>query len=172
MARGFVSVTNTGLTEIADYLDKLADKYDEAIRQSVDAMQDVVVERIRLNWVTMIGGNAGGYVYDSIGKSNAMSKTDEHTVVGTMGVYHMDAVASAHGKTKKDLNAAQIAYWVEHGTSRLKGGDRKKKNETYSDDQLITIAAKPFIGNAFYASIDQQNEAFKIKFNSILDEIP
>lgn len=172
MARGFVSVTNTGLTEIADYLDKLADKYDEAIRQSVDAMQDVVVERIRLNWVTMIGGNAGGYVYDSIGKSNAMSKTDEHVVVGTMGVYHIDSVASAHGKTKKDLNAAQIAYWVENGTSRLKGGGRKKKGEVYSDDQLITIAAKPFIGNAFYASIDQQNEAFKIKFNSILDKIP
>lgn len=171
MARGFVSVTNSGLTEIADYLDKLADKYDDAIRQSVDVMQDVVVERIKTNWVTVAGGSAGGYVYDSIGKSNAMSKTDAHTVVGTMGVYHMDAVASAHGKTSKDLNAAQIAYWIEYGTSRLKVGGRKKENEVYTDEQLITIAAKPFIGNAFYASIDSQNEAFKVKFNSILDKI-
>jgi hypothetical protein len=172
MARGLVSIKNTGLTEIADYLDKLADKYDQAILQSFDVMQDVVVERIRTNWVTLAGGKAGGFVYDSIGKSNAMSKTDEHTVVGTMGVYHMDAVAAAHGKTPKDFNAPQIAYWVEYGTSRLKVGGRKEKGKEYGDDELtIGIAAKSFIGNAFYASIDAQNEAFKVKFNSILDKI-
>jgi len=173
MARGFVSVTNTGLTEIADYLDKMADNYDDAIRQSVDVMQDVVVERIRTNWVTVAGGQAGGYVYDSIGKSNEFSKTDAHTVVGTMGVYHMDAVAAAHGKTPKDFNAAQIAYWVEYGTSRLIVGGRKEKGKDYRDDELtIGIEAKAFISNAFYASINEQNEAFKVKFNSILDKIP
>ncbi len=41
MARGFVSVTNSGLTEIADYLDKLGDSYEEITQQSVIAMQDV-----------------------------------------------------------------------------------------------------------------------------------
>jgi len=183
MPRGLVSVTNSGLKDIAKYLDKLADKYDEAIKDSVSVMQDVVVERIKTNWVTQIGGRSGGYVYDSIGKSNAMSKTDAHVVVGTMGVYHMDSVASAHGKVftttvdadgkvrKADMNAPQIAYWIEYGTSRLGGHVRKKKGETYKDEDLIPISAKPFLGNAFYASIDQQNEAFKIKFNSILDEI-
>lgn len=183
MARGFVSVKNTGLKEIAQYLDKLADKYDYAIRESVSAMQDVVVERIKTNWVSQIGGKSGGYVYDSIGKSNAMSKTDAHVVVGTMGVYHMDAVASAHGKIftttvdadgkvrKADMNAPQIAYFIEYGTNRLKGGTRKQKNKVYREEDLIPISAKPFLGNAFYGSIDQQNEAFKIKFNSILDEI-
>ena len=171
MPRGFINITNTGLTEIASYLDKLAEKFDPIIKESVDAMQDPVVQRIRENWVTMVGGEAGGYVYDSIGKSNAFSKTDAHTVVGTMGVYHIDSVAATHGKTPKDLNAPQIAYWVEYGTSRLKGGGRKKKGQEYTDEQLINVAAKPFLGNAFYGSIDEQNEQFKIRFNSLVDKI-
>jgi hypothetical protein len=171
MARGFIEITNTGLTEIADYLDKLADKYDPIVQESVQAMQQEVVDRIKQNWTSMIGGKAGGYVYDSIGMSTAMSKTDAHVIVGTMGVYHMDSVAGAHGKTPKDLNAAQIAYWIEYGTSRLKGGGRKKKGAEYTDEQLISVAAKPFIGNAFYSSIEDQNRAFKAKFNSLVDEL-
>ena len=171
MPRGFINITNTGLTEIADYLERLADQFDPIIRESVDAMQDPVVNRIRENWVTMVGGSSGGYVYDSIGKSNEFSKTDPHTVVGTMGVYHMDAVAAKHDKTPKDLNAPQIAYWVEYGTSRLKGGGRKQRGQEYTDEQLITVAAKPFLGNAFYGSIDEQNAQFKLKFNSLVDKI-
>lgn len=171
MARGFVQITNTGLTEIADYLERLADQFDPIVKESVMSMQDVVVERIRTNWVTMVGGQSGGYVYDSIGKSTAFSKTDAHVVVGTMGVYNLDSVNAAHGITDKDLNAAQIAYWVEYGTSRLKNGIRKKKGREYADQDLVTVAAKPFIGNAFYGSIDDQNAAFKIKFNSQVDQI-
>lgn len=183
MARGFVQITNTGLTEIADYLERLADQFDPIVRESVSSMQDVVVERIRVNWVTNVGGQTGGYVYDSIGKSNEFSKTDPHTVVGTMGVYNLDSVNAAHGKIFKDtvlpdgkvrpadFNAPQIAYWIEYGTSRLKNGIRKKTGRVYDDQDLIDIAAKPFIGNAFYGSIDDQNAAFKIKFNSQVDQI-
>lgn len=171
MARGFIQITNTGLTEIADYLEKLADSYDTAILESVKAMQDPVVERIKMNWVSMVGGTPGGYVFDSIGKSTAMSQTDPHTVVGTVGVYNLDKVNSAHGKTKKDLNAAQIAYWVEYGTSRLRSGLRKQKGQEYADEDVIQVSAKPFLGNAFYTSIDEQNEAFKMKFNTFMDQI-
>lgn len=183
MPRGFINITNTGLTEIASYLDKLAEKFDPIIKESVDAMQDPVVQRIRENWVTMVGGKAGGYVYDSIGKSNAFSKTDAHTVVGTMGVYNLNSVNAAHGKIFKDtilpdgkvrpadFNAPQIAYWIEYGTSRLKNRIRKKPGRTYDDKDLIDIAAQPFLGNAFYGSIDEQNEQFKIRFNSLVDKI-
>lgn len=171
MARGFIQIKNTGLTEIAEYLDRLGDQFDPIVKESVEAMQSPVVKRIQENWVTMVGGAAGGYVYDSIGKSTAFSKTDPHVVVGTMGVYHMDAVAAAHGKTSKDLNAPQIAYWIEYGTSRLKGGARKVKGQEYTDEQLITVAARPFLGNAFYGSVDEQNDQFKIKFNSLVDKI-
>lgn len=171
MPRGFVSVKNTGLTEIADYLDQLEDQFDEIATKSVQSMQDVVVERVKVNWVTMIGGETSGYVYDSIGKSTALSKTDPHVVLGTMGVYKLDAVDAAHGKTSKDLNAAQIAYWVEYGTSRLRNGGRKKKGVDYQDEDLISVAARPFISNAYYTSINEQNDAFKITFNKLMDGI-
>jgi hypothetical protein len=171
MARGFISVTNTGLTEIADYLDKLGDEYQEIVQQSVVSMQEVVVERIKVNWTTMIGGETSGYVYNSIGKSTATSKNDKNIVLGTMGVYNIDSVNSTYGKTPKDLNAAQIAYWIEYGTSRLRSGGRKKKGQEYSDEDLITVAAKPFISNAFYTSVDEQNNAFSIKFNELVDRI-
>lgn len=171
MARGFVNVKNTGLTEIADYLDKLGERFDEINKQAVMSMQDVVVERIKVNWTTMIGGETSGYVYDSIGKSTAPSKTDEHVILGTMGVYKLDSVDAAHGKTDKDLNAAQIAYWVEYGTSRLKSGGRKVKGVDYSDEDLISVTARPFISNAYYTSINEQNDAFKITFNKLMDGI-
>lgn len=171
MARGFVSVKNSGLTEIADYLEKLEDEFDEVATKAVQSMQDVVVERVKVNWVTMIGGETSGYVYDSIGKSTALSKTDPHVVLGTMGVYKLDAVDAAHGKTSKDLNAAQIAYWVEYGTSRLRNGGRKQKGVDYQDEDLISVAARPFISNAYYTSINEQNDAFKITFNKLMDGI-
>lgn len=171
MARGFVSVTNSGLTEIADYLDRLGDSYEEITQKSVVAMQDVVVERIKVNWVSMIGGDSSGFVYESIGKSTAKSKSDKNVILGTMGVYNLDSVAAAHGKTNKDLNAAQIAYWVEYGTARLKSGARKTKGAEYSDEDLISIAPKPFISNAFYTSISEQNDAFRITFNKLVDGI-
>lgn len=171
MARAFINVKNSGLSEIAKYLDELGDKYDDITYQSVQSMQDIVVERIKVNWTTMIGGQTSGYVFDSIGKSTAKSKEDDHVVLGTMGVYKLDAVSASHGKTAKDLNAAQIAYWVEYGTSRLKSGARKTKGVDYSDEDLISVAAKPFIGNAFYTSVDDQNNAFSVTFNNLMDKI-
>lgn len=171
MARGFISITDTGLKDIVQYLEKLGDNYDRILLESLQAMQDPTVERIRLNWVSMVGGQSGGYVFDSVGKSSAFSKTDPHTVVGTVGVYNIDSVNSVHGITNKQLNAAQIAYWVEYGTSRLKSGIRKTKGAEYSDDQLITVAAKPFISNAFYATFQEQQKAFSERFNQLMDKI-
>lgn len=181
MARGFISITDTGLKDIIQYMEKLGDNYDRILLESLQAMQEPVVERIRLNWTSMVGGKPGGYVFDSVGKSSAFSKTDPHTVVGTVGVYHMDAIAAKHGKnkpiklkngkTKKPLNAPQIAYWVEYGMSRLNSGIRRVKGAEYSDDQLITVAAKPFISNAFYATFQEQQNAFSERFNQLMDKI-
>jgi len=171
MARGFVEITNSGLTEIADYLDKLADDYNEVLYQSVEAMQDVVVDRIKANWVAMVGGDAGGFVYNSIGKSTIYSREKEFSIAGTMGVYKLDTISASFGKTDKDFNAAQIAYWVEYGTSRLKSGARKPRKGEISDEDLISVAAKPFISNAYNTTINEQNDAFSIKFNELMDRV-
>lgn len=172
MARGFVNVKNTGLTEIADYLDKLGERFDEINKQAVMSMQDVVVERIRYNIISMVGkGETTRFLYDSTGKSTEPSKTDEHVVLGTMGVYNIDSVADEYGKTSKDFNAAQLAYWIEYGFSRLKSGARKIEGVEYPDKELRSVTAKPFISNAYYTSINEQNDAFKITFNKLMDGI-
>ena len=118
----------------------------------------------------MVGGTPGGYVFSSVGQSVAMSKSDPYTVVGTVGVYKIDSVSVQFGKTEKDLNAAQIAYWVEFGTSRLRNGGRKKKGVNYDDSQLINVAGVPFISNAFYSSLNEQQDAFKVEFNRLADQ--
>lgn len=170
MAKGLFSLTSTGLKEFIEEMEALADAIPEISLKALAEQEKVVQERIKTNWVSMVGGTPGGYVFSSVGQSVAMSKSDPYTVVGTVGVYKIDSVSVQFGKTEKDLNAAQIAYWVEFGTSRLRNGGRKKKGLAYDDSQLINVAGVPFISNAFYSSLNEQQEAFKVEFNRLADQ--
>ena len=170
MAKGLFSLTSTGLKEFIEEMEALADAIPEISLKALAEQEKVVQERIKTNWVSMVGGTPGGYVFSSVGQSVAMSKSDPYTVVGTVGVYKIDSISVQFGKTEKDLNAAQIAYWVEFGTSRLRNGGRKKKGLAYDDSQLINVAGVPFISNAFYSSLNEQQEAFKIEFNRLADQ--
>ena len=170
MAKGLFSVTSTGLKEFIKEMEALADAIPEISLKALAEQEKVVQERIKTNWVSMVGGTPGGYVFSSVGQSVAMSKSDSYTVVGTVGVYKIDSVSVQFGKTEKDLNAAQIAYWVEFGTSRLRNGGRKKKGVNYDDSQLINVAGVPFISNAFYSSLNEQQDAFKVEFNRLADQ--
>ena len=170
MARGLISLKSTGLKEFIEEMNALADAIPEISKQALVEQQRVVENKVRENWVSMVGGQPGGYVFSSVGQSVAYSKSDQYTVLGTVGVYKIDRVSAEFGKTEKELNAAQIAYWVEFGTSRLKNGGRKKKGVTYDDSQLINVAGVPFISNAFYSSLSEQQEAFKLEFNRLADQ--
>ncbi len=170
MAKGLFSVTSTGLKEFIKEMEALADAIPEISLKALAEQEKVVQEKIKTNWVSMVGGTPGGYVFSSVGQSVAMSKSDPYTVVGTVGVYKIDSVSVQFGKTEKDLNAAQIAYWVEFGTSRLRNGGRKKKGVNYDDSQLINVAGVPFISNAFYSSLNEQQDAFKVEFNRLADQ--
>lgn len=170
MAKGLFSVTSTGLKEFIKEMEALADAIPEISLKALAEQEKVVQERIKTNWVSMVGGTPGGYVFSSVGQSVAMSKSEPYTVVGTVGVYKIDSVSVQFGKTEKDLNAAQIAYWVEFGTSRLRNGGRKKKGVNYDDSQLINVAGVPFISNAFYSSLNEQQDAFKVEFNRLADQ--
>lgn len=170
MAKGLFSVTSTGLKEFIKEMEALADAIPEISLKALAVQEQLVQERIKTNWVSMVGGTPGGYVFSSVGQSVAMSKSDPYTVVGTVGVYKIDSVSVQFGKTEKDLNAAQIAYWVEFGTSRLRNGGRKKKGVNYDDSQLINVAGVPFISNAFYSSLNEQQDAFKVEFNRLADQ--
>lgn len=170
MAKGLFSLTSTGLKEFIKEMEALADAIPEMSLKALAEQEKVVQARIKTNWVSMVGGTPGGYVFSSVGQSVAMSKSDPYTVVGTVGVYKIDSVSVQFGKTEKDLNAAQIAYWVEFGTSRLRNGGRKKKGVKYDDEQLINVAGVPFISNAFYSSLNEQQDAFKVEFNRLADQ--
>lgn len=170
MAKGLISLKSTGLKEFIEEMNTLADAIPEISKQALVEQQRVVENKVRENWVSMVGGQPGGYVFSSVGQSVAYSKSDQYTVLGTVGVYKIDRVSAEFGKTEKDLNAAQIAYWVEFGTSRLKNGGRKKRGVTYDDSQLINVAGVPFISNAFYSSLSEQQEAFKLEFNRLADQ--
>lgn len=170
MARGLIRVESTGLKEIAAELEALGEHYDEVLLESLKAMQNVVEDATRKNWVTFAGGKAGDYVYDSIGQSYTYSQTTEHSVVGTVGVYHLDAVDAKHDKSNKDLNAAQIGYWVEFGTSRLRSGQRKVSGAEYNEEDLIVNLPKPFLSNAAYQTRNEQNKAFIETFNRLADK--
>ena len=170
MAKGLFSLTSTGLKEFIEEMEALADAIPEISLKALAEQEKVVQERIKTNWVSMVGGTPGGYVFSSVGQSVAMSKSDPYTVVGTVGVYKIDSVSVQFGKTEKDLNAAQIAYWVEFGMSRLKNGGRKKRGVIYDDSQLRNIDGVPFISNAFYSSLNEQQDAFKVEFNRLADQ--
>lgn len=180
MPRGLISLKSYGLKELVEELNGLVEQIPEVSKKALQSQLEVVEAKIKINWVSMVGGSLGGYVYNSVGQSTALSKNNDTDVVGTVGVYNLDAVASQFqqvykigpkkGQKKTLMNAAQIAYWVEFGSARLKTGNRKTTGLEYNEEDLISISAKPFISNAFYSSLDEQQEAFKITFNKLIDE--
>jgi len=174
MARD-VFTTTVDNTDIMRDLDRLADEFPEMVRECTKAQQQVVEDAIRKNWVSFGGGRANDFIYDSVGYSTHYGKNGTDTV-GTIGVYSIDRVMVEHGRVfeegkRKPLNAAQIAYWVEFGTSRLTGGGRKKKGVEYSPEQLIEVKPKPFISNAFYGTLNEQQTAFSKKWDQLLSKV-
>lgn len=162
-----ITAESSGLTELIDDLDRLITQYPEVTEKAFEAQQQVIEDAVRLEWVK-VGGEYGGRIYESVGHS---TKKGEGVTFGTVGVYKIDSIEAQFGRTDKDLNAAQIAYWVENGTSRLRLGGRKKKGREYLDEELITIAAKPFISRAYFNTIDEQEQAFANEWNLQIDKV-
>lgn len=169
--RGLVSLESSGLKEFIAEMEGFVEAFPECSRIALDAQEKFVVEKIKQNWASMVPNAAtGDFVYSCIGHSTELSVQNSYSVVGTVGVYKLDKVDAQFGKKKSDLNAAQLAYWVEFGTSRLKVGGRKKKGQTYTDEMLVTNKPVPFMSNAFYSTIEQQEEVFKTAFNQAMQQ--
>ena len=169
--RGLVSLESSGLKEFIAEMEGFVEAFPECSRIALDAQEKFVVDKIKQNWASMVPNAAtGDFVYSCIGHSTELSVQNSYSVVGTVGVYKLDKVDAQFGKKKSDLNAAQLAYWVEFGTSRLKVGGRKKKGQTYTDEMLVTNKPVPFMSNAFYSTIEQQEEVFKTAFNQAMQQ--
>ena len=169
--RGLVSLESSGLKEFIAEMEGFVEAFPECSRIALDAQEKFVVDKIKQNWASMVpNATTGDFVYSCIGHSTELSVQNSYSVVGTVGVYKLDKIDAQFGKKKSDLNAAQLAYWVEFGTSRLKVGGRKKKGQTYTDEMLVTNKPVPFMSNAFYSTIEQQEEVFKTAFNQAMQQ--
>lgn len=170
MARDRITTRIEGREDIFKDLENLESELPRMVSESFKAQQEVIKRAIQTNWVSMAGGKAGDFIYDSVGFSTHYGANGQD-VVGTAGVYKIDAVAAANGRGPKDLTASQIAYWVEFGTSRLRSGGRKKKGAEYDPADLITVSGKPFIGNAFYNTLNEQEAAFAEEWSVQLSKV-
>lgn len=170
MSKLKITVEGNGLKDLIKDLDKLSVEYPEILKQSFEAQQEVIEQATKDNWVSMVGGRSTDRVYESVGRS---TKQDSGTnnAYGTVGVYKLDYVEAKHGTTEQDLTAAQIAYWVENGTTRLRSGARKRPGVEYEEQDLISVAAKPFIGNAYFRTITEQDQAFAQKWNELITKV-
>ena len=164
-----IEAESVGLKDLIDDLEKLIGKYPTIVKESFEAQQLVIEDAVRKQWVSA-GGSYGGRIWSSVGHS---TKSSEETggAFGTVGVYKIDSVESKFGMTSKDLSAAQIAYWVENGTSRLRFGGRKDKKTEYDEEYLVRTAANPFISRAYFSTIEQQESAFAEKWNQLIDGV-
>lgn len=170
MARNLFKITVDNAAQISEDLRQIAEQFPSVVMDAVKAQEAVAIKAIQDNWISIAGGTSSDFVYQSIG-SSAHYGANNADVVGTVGVYNVGKVNTAMGKTESDLNAPQIAYWVEFGTSRLKSGTRKKAGSTYDPEELVEVRAKPFISNAFYGTLDAQQQAFIDTFNEGIDKV-
>lgn len=170
MARDRITTRIEGREDIFRDLDNLQEQLPHMVSESFKAQQTVIKDAIQRNWVGMAGGKSGDFIYDSVGFSTHYG-ANGMDVVGTAGVYKIDSVAVSNGRGPKDLSASQVAYWVEFGTSRRRDKTRKVKGAEYDPSDLISISPKPFIGNAFYNTLNEQEAAFAEEWSVQLSKV-
>lgn len=129
-------------------LERVAEEFPIFIEEATKSQLKVVEEQTRKNWVSMVPhGKTGGMVYDSIGMNVSRGKNGQD-VVGSVGVFKIDRILSEHGREKGDINAPQLAWWTEFGT--------------YGNSGI------PFLSNAFYSTLSQQENQFKETFETLV----
>jgi len=154
MAKTRITV-ESDLGDLVNDLLKLAEDFPEAIKEAADAQMELFESAIKTNWASMVPwGHVGDYVYDSIGY-NTEYGDNKIDIVGMAGVFLVDSITAKHGydvpivkkngATKEKIKAPQLAYWAEFGYS--------PKNGAYQ-------AGVPFMSNAYYATLAEQESVF------------
>lgn len=176
MAKTKFTAEMTGLSDYIGSLGRIVEEFPVFTQEALKAQMKVVENAIKLNWISLGGGKMNDFIYDSIGMNVEYGKNGLDSV-GYVGVFHIDHIAILHGRVvvegkRKPLRASQIAYWVEFGSQRLRSGERKVTGAEYPEEELATkVVGVPFISNAGYSTVNQQNEAFKKKMNEILTRV-
>lgn len=165
MAKALISVEGSFKDLVKDFEDFATD-IPAATEAAAEEQMKVVESAIKKNWASMVPwGRVGGYVYDSIGY-NVTRGQNGVDVVGSVGVFHIDSVRAEHGYdqpiklrnglSRKKVNAPQLAYWAEFG---------------FTDWNKNQKAGIPFMGNAFYATVNEQDQTFADTFFERMNRI-
>ena len=185
MARGLITANMTGLDELIASIEAIPETVDKAIEAGAKAMMEQGKDNLRSSYLA-VGGKVGDYIYKSIGSygTNSPSGSAGLSYWLSVGVFKDDSIYSAYNAQYQDnqtseikknaLSAAQIAYWIENGTSRIRSGGRKPRNfneNNFDPNNLIKIQPKPFISNAYITGWPAQLEAFTVEFNKKIEEL-
>ena len=138
------------LEKLISDMERLTGDIQEINNEAIKASAKVFERGIKASYT----GNSA-YIKASIMSYTKTSDKADLSSWGRVGVFHVDKIASSFGRTDKNLNAAQIAYWMEYGTRTLKGGGKKIKNMVYDSDQLI-LKQNSFISRAYYSTVQEQ----------------
>jgi hypothetical protein len=148
MARANLKAEVNWFQDITNEFERIVEEFPIFIEEATKAQLEVVEDEVRRNWTSMVPhGKSGDFVYDSIGR-NVVRGRNGQDVVGSVGVFKIDRIFSEHGREKGDINAPQLAWWTEFGT--------------YGN------AGVPFLSNAFYATLNQQEQVFKQTFERLV----
>lgn len=163
MAKTRITVEHDFDELIKDLL-RLAEQFPEVIKESAEVQLEFVERAVQINWFSMVPWAVqGDYVYDSIGYNVEMGD-NEKDVVGMVGVFLVDHITAKHGYNipmirngfaKEQIKAPQIAYWVENGYAPFLGAYQ------------MPI---PFLSNAYYQTLEYQDELFADTLDRLIKE--
>ena len=198
--RGLITAESSGLDQLLKDLESIDDNAKKALDAGMAAWNVEAKKAVQRSYLAGVNGaEVGDYIYNSISyfgeDTGKVRPTDnQQGVWGSAGVYKIDSLYNAYNqeyqskqqssKKRKAMTAAQIAYWIENGTSRLFiDGKLVRKDGVEarafgvgiygSESKTVQVAPQPFLSNALTANKNQLEgafvDAFSIKMTELLN---
>ena len=168
-----VTIERDSLSDMIEELLNMGDEVEKVTMQAANAYGEAGVKAMQAKYISSVNGaKSGDFIYESISYRMIPAPNADTVVWGGVGVYEMKDVMARFGKTEKDLTAAQLAYWLEHGTTRLASGARKPGKIAWEDVTLPTVSTTPtpFISKSSFEDDNIRDSAFADKFNQLMDD--
>lgn len=201
MPKGFITASSSGLDEILKDLKEIDANAKTALDYGMKAWHKAAVTAIQTSYLANVNGaQTNDYVYRSIshfGKDKGIVRPADsgEGVWGSAGVYKIDSIYNSYNNeyqakqkssTKKNaMTAAQIAYWIENGVSRLYIDGKPVRSNGIearafaigiygTESKTVKVAPQPFLTHAITANKKQLEasfvDAFSNKMRELLDE--
>ena len=176
MTKGLLTTETTGMQDLLKELEGMSGLIDDAVAEGTRQRAIQSKKDVQQSYLQLKGATKGDYVYVSLDYS--YKTYPDGSAWYSAGSYEYTTevgdIRTQFGKSNKDMLPTQIAYWLEHGTQRLKSGAAKPRKQSWSDVEAVEkrqhIAPKPFISRASVVGMADQEAAFAEGFNKIIEE--